>query len=87
MGADGGVQLMAQMLTTAAWICAPVLGVALLVGLIVSIMQVVTQIQEMTLTFVPKLIAAVLVLLLLSNWMLSRWQGFAEDVIRSVGQL
>lgn len=87
MGADNGVQLMSQMLITAAWIVAPVLGVSLLVGLVVSILQVVTQVQEMTLTFVPKLICAVLVLLLLSNWMLSQWQSFAEDVIRSIGQL
>jgi len=87
MGADSGLQIMSQMLTTAMWICAPVLGVSLLVGLIVSILQVVTQVQEMTLTFVPKLICAVLVLLLMSNWMLSRWQAFAEDVIRGVGQL
>lgn len=87
MGADNGVQLMSQMLITAAWICAPVLGVCLLVGLLVSILQVVTQVQEMTLTFVPKLLCAVLVLLLLSNWMLSQWQSFAEDVIRGIGQL
>ena len=87
MGADNGVQLMSQMLVTAAWICAPVLAVCLLVGLAVSILQVVTQVQEMTLTFVPKLLCAVLVLLLLSNWMLSQWQSFAEDVIKGIGQL
>jgi flagellar biosynthetic protein FliQ len=87
VGADNGVELMSQMLITAMWICAPVLAVCLLVGLIVSVLQVVTQVQEMTLTFVPKLICAVLVLLMLSGWMLSKWQGFAEDVIKSIGQL
>ena len=84
MGDDAGLQLMSEMLITAAWICAPVLGVCLLIGLIVSIFQVVTQVQEMTLTFVPKIIGAVAVLVLLSNWMLSRWQSFATDVITRI---
>ena len=61
MGDDTGIQVMSQMLITAAWICAPVLGVCLLIGLVVSIFQVVTQVQEMTLTFVPKLGAIIVV--------------------------
>lgn len=86
MGDDVGIQVMSQMLMTAAWICAPVLGVCLLIGLIVSIFQVVTQVQEMTLTFVPKIIGAVAVLILLANWMLSRWQVFATEVIGRIAE-
>lgn len=55
---------------------APMLGVSLLVGLAVSLFQALTQINEMTLTFVPKLVGLVLVLLLLGPWMLEEVVGF-----------
>lgn len=51
---------------------APMLGVSLVVGLIVSLFQAVTQINEMTLTFVPKLLALTLVFVLLGPWMLQQ---------------
>ncbi len=49
----------------------PVLAVSLFLGLLVSIFQALTQVQEMTLTFVPKLIGVAIVLALMGNWMLS----------------
>ena len=49
----------------------PILGVSLLVGLLVSIFQAMTQIQEQTLSFIPKVVAVVVVLLVLGPWMLS----------------
>ncbi|AET70279.1 flagellar biosynthetic protein FliQ [Desulfosporosinus orientis DSM 765] len=49
----------------------PILGVALMVGLLVSIFQSMTQIQEQTLTFIPKVAAVIVVMLLLGPWMLS----------------
>lgn len=55
---------------------APMLGVSLLVGLIISLFQAVTQINEMTLTFVPKLIGIALILLALGPWMLAQVIGF-----------
>jgi len=51
---------------------APIVGVSLLVGLVVSLFQAVTQINEMTLTFVPKLLGLSLVLFLLGPWMLQQ---------------
>ncbi|MCB0176599.1 MAG: flagellar biosynthesis protein FliQ [Anaerolineae bacterium] len=51
---------------------APMLGVSLVVGLVVSLFQAVTQINEMTLTFVPKLLALTLVFILLGPWMLQQ---------------
>ena len=51
-------------------VAAPVLLVSLVVGLLISIFQTVTSIQEQTLTFVPKIIAVFLSLILLGNWML-----------------
>lgn len=52
-------------------ISAPILGMSLLVGLIVSIMQATTQIQEATLSFIPKVIAIFLTLLIFGPWMMN----------------
>ncbi len=49
----------------------PILGISLVVGLLVSVFQAMTQIQEQTLSFIPKIIAILLVLLLLGPWMLT----------------
>ncbi len=57
-------------------VAVPVLLVSLIVGLIVSIFQTVTSIQEQTLTFVPKIIAVFLALIILGNWMLNELSGF-----------
>jgi flagellar biosynthetic protein FliQ len=86
MEGDIPLILMSHMLKTAAIIVAPILAASLIVGLVVSIFQVVTQIQEMTLTFVPKLIAAVAVLIMLGHWMLSQWKTFAIEMITNAGQ-
>ena len=51
-------------------VCLPVLGLTTLVGLAVSILQVVTQVQEMSLTFLPKLVTAGLAIVLFGPWML-----------------
>lgn len=55
---------------------APVLLVSLIVGLIVSIFQTVTSIQEQTLTFVPKVLAIFLTLIVLGHWMLNNMSGY-----------
>lgn len=57
-------------------VAAPVLLVSLAVGLMVSIFQTVTSIQEQTLTFVPKILAVFLSLIVLGNWMLNELTGF-----------
>jgi len=54
----------------------PILGASLLTGLVVSVFQAVTQIQEATLTFIPKLVAVLLVVALLGNWMLGYLLGY-----------
>ena len=59
---------------------APVLLVSLCVGLIVSIFQTVTSIQEQTLTFVPKVLSIFLTLMLLGHWMLNNMVGFMENL-------
>lgn len=59
---------------------APVLLISLIVGLIVSIFQTVTSIQEQTLTFVPKIVAIFLALILLGHWMLNNMSGYMVDL-------
>lgn len=59
---------------------APMLLVSLVVGLIVSILQTVTSIQEQTLTFVPKLIAILVILLLSGSWILNSLKEFMVEL-------
>ena len=63
---------------------APVLGVILVTGLLVSIVQAVTQVQEMTLTFIPKVLAVAVVLALLGHWMLGRLVGFTVTLLQNL---
>ncbi|QDH70160.1 flagellar biosynthetic protein FliQ [Marilutibacter alkalisoli] len=71
MDADFAVRLLTDTLLSAAKLAAPILLATLVVGLLISVVQVVTQIQEMTLTFVPKLVVVVVVCLMCGGWMLA----------------
>jgi flagellar biosynthetic protein FliQ len=62
-------------------LCAPILGVSLTVGLIVSIFQAATQIQETTLTFVPKLIAMAAALIFFGPWMLRMTLTYTSNLL------
>lgn len=84
MQSDLALHLLADLLWNALLITAPVLAVALVVGLAISVLQVVTQVQEASLTFIPKLVAAVLVLIVCGPWMLKRLVAFAANLIASI---
>ncbi|MCU0306396.1 MAG: flagellar biosynthesis protein FliQ [Thermoleophilia bacterium] len=77
-----------EIATRATWVALqvslPILGVTLVVGLIVSIFQAVTQLQEPTLTFIPKILATVLVLVLAGPWMLNTLLGFTTELFRGI---
>lgn len=62
----------------------PVLGIGLLVGVLVGLLQAATQIQEMTLTFVPKIISIFLGLLLLLPWIMNHLTGFFLELVNSI---
>jgi len=62
----------------------PILGVSLLVGLLVSIFQAMTQIQEQTLTFIPKVVAVAAVLLILGPWMLSVLTAYTTNLLKQL---
>lgn len=59
---------------------APLLLVSLIIGLIVSIFQTVTSIQEQTLTFVPKILAVFITIMISGSWMLNNMSGFMVDL-------
>ncbi len=61
-------------------VSAPILGGSLLIGLLVSILQATTQIQEKTLTFIPKIIVVLVVLVVFGPWMLNILVGFTNNL-------
>lgn len=73
-----------EALITLLMVSAPVLGVVLVVGLVISLFQAITQINEATLTFIPKLVAAVLVFALAGPWMLSMLVDYIRRTIESI---
>lgn len=81
------IDLAAKAIVLTAELSAPILAVTLTVGLGVSLLQSVTQVQEVTLTFVPKLAAVAVVILLSGNWMLSELVGFTESLMDQVPAL
>jgi len=85
---DAGVLELAQRsVAVALMISAPVLALGLIVGLIVSVFQAATQIQEMTLTFVPKIIAVGAALVVFGPWMLKSMVTFTHNLFVSLPYL
>jgi flagellar biosynthetic protein FliQ len=62
----------------------PILGIGLLVGVLVSLLQAATQIQEMTLTFVPKILSILVGLLFLLPWIMHQLTGFALEIFTNL---
>jgi len=77
MHSDMAIAMMADLFWTGLLICLPVLGLVMLVGLAISLLQVVTQVQEMSLTFVPKLVTAAIALVVFGPWMLRQLTQFS----------
>ena len=81
------IEIATQTLLVAAKISAPILLVTLALGLGVSLVQSVTQVQEHTLTFVPKLAGVALVILVAGNWMLAELMGFTTHLFDLIPDL
>jgi flagellar biosynthetic protein FliQ len=77
MHADLALRMLAELFWTGVLVCLPVLGLTMLVGLLISILQVVTQVQEMSLTFIPKLLTAAISLVVFGPWMLRTLASFS----------
>ena len=73
-----------EAIETVLLISAPMLGFGLVVGIMISVFQAATQIQEMTLTFVPKIVAVFIALLIFSPWMMQTMIEFTRELILNI---
>ncbi|MBN1847732.1 MAG: flagellar biosynthesis protein FliQ [Deltaproteobacteria bacterium] len=81
------ISLGSEAIQLALLLALPLLGVGLAVGLFIAVLQATTQIQEMTLSFVPKIVCVLLALLAASPWMLSKIANFTSQLILSIPQI
>ena len=86
MGTDLYIALARDMFVATLKLGGPILFVALVIGVVVGILQAVTQVQEMTLTFVPKIIGIGLTILVCGSWMLRSLVSFAEELFIRIPQ-
>lgn len=84
MTLDMAVNLTDAMFKTTIIVAAPVIVIAFLVGLLISILQAATQINEMTLTFVPKIIAAAIALIIFGSWMTTELVDYTRDILKLI---
>ena len=87
MGPDQVLELSTQALELALRVALPLLGVGLVVGLAVSIFQAVTQIQEQTLSFIPKIIGLAVVIVVAGPWMLGQIVSYTAELYASIPSL
>lgn len=87
MAEDVVLNLGTNTLKTIAMVASPMLIGALVTGLIVSVFQAITQINEATLSFIPKMIAVALIAIIAGPWMLDTMKGFTVEVFQSVGEI
>ncbi len=74
-----------ESLMVALMVGAPILGVSLVIGIVVSMIQAVTQVNEMTLTFVPKLIGVFVAMLIFGPWMMETMLNFSSGLFANMG--
>ena len=87
MNQDVVINLVMNAMTLAFKVAMPLLGVALVLGLAVSIVQAVTQIQEQTLSFIPKIVALVAVIAIAGPWMLDQLLNYTEQLYAAIPKL
>ena len=87
MGADQALYFLSQMVWNAAYLAAPILLATLFVGLLISVFQVTTQLQEITLSYVPKIMVTAALLIALGPWMLGRLTIFAQSLYQVIPTL
>lgn len=87
MSENEAVSLLARAIFVATELSLPILVVSLVVGVAISLVQAVTQVQEMTLTFVPKLAAIALVIVVSGRWMISELVDYTEELFAMLPSL
>ena len=81
------MQIGQNAITTMIYLAGPVLLAAMAVGIVISILQAITQINEQTLTFIPKMIAVILTLVIMAPWMLRVLQDYAITIFGGAGEM
>jgi len=81
------IKILRESLMTVLIVSAPVLGVGMFVGLIVSIIQTTTSIQEQTLTFVPKMVAIFITIILFGSWMIRVLINYTNNIFALIGKI
>ena len=81
------MSVITKAISTGVLLAGPILAITLAIGLIISVFQAATQIQEQTLTFVPKLIAIVLILLVGGNWMINNLMRFTKEIMKLIAKI
>ena len=81
------IEIGRELLFLAVLLSAPVVGVSLVVGLVISVLQTLTSIQEQTLTFAPRIIAVAVTIALVLPWLLRMLVAFTHDMISRIGQV
>jgi flagellar biosynthesis protein FliQ len=84
MTPDSVIAIAEQGIWVVLLVCGPLLLLALVVGLVVSIFQATTQIQEQTLAFIPKIVAVLLGVVFFGPWMSSRMLSYANDIFNNL---
>lgn len=87
MNEDVVLQIGREALYLIVSLAGPLLLSALAVGLLVGVLQAATQIQEQTLSFIPKLLALVVALVIMGPWLMSSWIGFTEQLFYRIPEL
>ncbi len=81
------IKLLRDALVTVLLVSAPILGVGMFVGLIVSIIQTTTSIQEQTLTFVPKIVAIFATIIIFGAWMIKMLVGYTNNLFALIAKI
>lgn len=81
------MSLGSEAIKTIIYLAGPMLVAAMVIGIMVSVMQAITQINEATLTFIPKMIAVILVLVVMAPWMLDVLASYTSQIINSSAEM
>lgn len=81
------MNIAAEAIKTTIYLAGPLLFAAMAIGIVVSVLQAITQINESTLTFIPKMVAVILVLVVMAPWMLEVLQNYATHVLGTAGDM
>ncbi|MDD7403896.1 MAG: flagellar biosynthesis protein FliQ [Butyribacter sp.] len=87
MSTDRIIDIAHEVIWTVVEVSSPLLLISLIIGLVVSILQTITSIQEQTLTFVPKFVAIMLVLILCGSWIMNKVSGLFVNIMEQVPAL